>query len=349
MQRSLLGSLAAAIWLALCASAPAQTYPVRAIKVIIPLGAGGGGDVFTRVLAEELSKAWSQPVVVENRPGGALNIGARACAEAPPDGYTLCVMSSEPVVYNQFLFKSLPFDPENDFEPISHLFFNTLALVANKALEVRTIPELVALSKARPGTLSYGTFAFPAAQFMEKLKSETGADFVRVPFRSGGELVTAVLAGSTPIAVLALSNMIAQLKSGHLNGLAVNGSERSRLFPDIPTLAEAYHGERFPLSWFGLFAPAGTPRPILARLASELSRIVSDREFRQRMFFERGVEPADAQLEEFARFIREDRRSARQAVWPRATVSAAHDPGVERRGIAAGRCGGGRDGDRHQP
>src|SRR5436190_11446979 len=148
-----------AIWLALCAAAPAQDYPARTIRVIIPLGAGGGGDVFTRALADELQKALGQPVVVENRTGGALNIGTRACAEAAPDGYTICMLSSEPVVYNQFLFKSLPFDPEKDFEPISNLFFNTLALVVNNSLKVRTIADLVALSKARPGRLSYGTFS----------------------------------------------------------------------------------------------------------------------------------------------------------------------------------------------
>ena len=190
------------VWLASCATAPAQDYPTRTIRVIIPLAAGGGGDIFTRAIADELQKAWGQSVVVENRPGGALNIGTRACAEAAPDGYTLCVLSSEPVIYNQFLFKNLPFDPDKDFEPISLLFFNTLALVVNSALKVKTIPDLVALSKAKPGTLSYGTFAFPLAYFMEKLKKETGADIVRVPFRGGGEVVNAVLSGSTPVAIL---------------------------------------------------------------------------------------------------------------------------------------------------
>jgi tripartite-type tricarboxylate transporter receptor subunit TctC len=162
---------ASAAWLALAATAPAQDYPTRTIRVIIPLGPGGGGDVFTRALADELQKAWGQPVVVENRTGGGLNIGARACAESTPDGYTICVLSSEPVIYNQFVFKTLPFDPEKDFEPITNLFVNTLALVTNNSLKVRTIPELVALSKAKPGTLSYGTFAFPLAHFMEKLNS----------------------------------------------------------------------------------------------------------------------------------------------------------------------------------
>ncbi len=295
-------------WLALCATAPAQDYPTRTIRVIIPLGAGG--DVFTRALADELHKAWGQPVVVENRPGGGQNIGARACAESAPDGYTFCVLSSEPVTYNQFLFKSIPYDPEKDFEPISLLFLNTLALVANKSLGVKTIPDLVALSKAKPGTLSYGTFAFPAAQFMEQLKKETGADIVRVPFRSGGELVSAVLSGSTPVAILALSNMIAQLQSGHITGLAINSKTRSPLFPDIPTLAEVRSGEQFSVTWFGLFAPAGTPKPILAKLAGEVARIVDRRDFRQRMFIDRAVEPGGMRLDEFAQFVRDERKRA---------------------------------------
>src|SRR5712671_2552460 len=131
----LVATVACLAWLAVCPVALPQEYPTRTIKVIIPLGAGGGGDIFTRALADELQKAWGQPVVVENRPGGALNIGTRACAEAAPDGYTICVLSSEPVVYNQLLFKTLPFDPDRDLQPIVNLFFNTLAVVANPALK----------------------------------------------------------------------------------------------------------------------------------------------------------------------------------------------------------------------
>jgi len=311
-KRSIIAGIGA--WVALFASAGAQDYPTRPIKVIIPLAAGGGGDVFTRVLADELQKALRQPVVVENRPGGTLNIGTRACVESPPDGYTICVLSSEPVVYNPFLFKSLPFDPEKDLEPISILFFNTLALVADNSLKVKTIPELVALAKSRPGTLSYGTFSFPLSRFMENLKKETGADIVRVPFRGGAELLNAVMSGSTPVALLALSNMIPQLQGGRITGIVVAGKSRSPLFPDIPTLAEVRHGEAYPSTWFGLFAPAGTPKPIIARLASEVARLVENRDFRQRMFIDRAVEPANIQLDEFARFIRDERKVAERMI-----------------------------------
>jgi len=281
--RFFIASIFAVVSLVVCASVAAQDYPARPIRVIIPLGAGGGGDVFTRALADELSKTLHQPVIVENRPGGALNIGTRACAESAPDGYTVCVLSSEPMVYNQFAFKNLPFDPEKDFEPINLLFFNTLALVTNRSLEVRTIPELVALSKAKPGTLSYGTFSFPLAHFMEKLKQETGADIVRIPFRSGSEVVNAVLSGSTPVAILALSNMVPQLQSGHITALVVTGKTRSPLFPDIPTLAEVRGGENYPATWFGLFAPAGTPKPIIEKLSVALKAALREPDVRERI------------------------------------------------------------------
>jgi tripartite-type tricarboxylate transporter receptor subunit TctC len=305
--------VSAAAWLSWAVATTAQDYPTRTVRIIIPLAAGGGGDVFTRALAEELRKSMGQPFVVENRPGGGLNIGARACAESLPDGYTICVLSSEPVIYNQFLFKSLGYDPDKDFAPVAMLFINSLALVVNSALKVRTISELVALSRARPGTLSYGTFSFAHAQLIEKLKQDTGADFVRVPFRGGNELLNAVLSGSTPVAVLALSNMIPQLQSGHVTALAIGSAQRSPLFPDIPTIAEV-RGEDYPATWFGLFAPAGTPRPILAKLAGEVARIVERGDFRQRMFIDRGVEPGSLQLAEFARFISAARKSAEQLV-----------------------------------
>ena len=216
-------------------SATAQDYPARPVRIIFPLAAGGGGDVYTRALADEFQKAWHQPVVVENRPGGGQNIGARACAEATPDGYTLCVMSSEPTVYNQYLYKSIPYDPQKDFQPISNLFFNTLAVVANGELKVKSFAELLALAKAKPGTMSYATFSYPLTYFMERLKKTEGIDIVKVPYRGGGEVVNALLGGSLQMALLALSNMVPQLQSGRITPLAVVANGRSPLFPDVAT------------------------------------------------------------------------------------------------------------------
>ena len=193
------------------ASALAQDYPSKPVRIVFPLAAGGGGDVYTRALADELQKTWRQPVVVENRPGGGQIIGARACAEAVPDGYTLCVLSSEPTVYNQFLYKALPYNPEKDFQPIANLFFNTLAVVVNSNLKVKSFAELIALAKQKQ--LSYATFSFPMTHFMEKLKKAEGIDVVKVPYRGGGEVVNALLGGTTPVALLALSNIIRSFRA----------------------------------------------------------------------------------------------------------------------------------------
>jgi len=316
MKRHFIRSVVAAAvaWLAWCGTAPAQDYPTRPIRIIIGLGAGGGGDVFARTLAEELRKVLGVPVVVENRPGGSESIGARACADSAPDGYTVCVLSNEVMVYNQFLFKNIPFDPVKDVQPIVGLFLNTFVLAVNSSLKVRTVPDLVALSKAKSGTLSYGTFSFVLVRFMEKLKQEHGADIVRVPFRGGGELVNAMLSGSTPVGLLALSNMISQIEAGRIMVIAVNRKERSPLFPDVPTFLEVGRGEEYPSSWFGLFAPIGTPKPITRRLGDEVARIVSEPDFRLKMFIPRGVEPMDMKYEDFASFISADRHVAERIV-----------------------------------
>lgn len=307
--RGVAGAVIAAAMLACVAPVRAQDYPNRTVRVIIPLGPGGGGDIFIRAVSDELQKRLGQTFIVENRPGGGLNIGTRACAEAAPDGYTICILSSEPIVYSQFLFKSLPFNPEKDFEPITNLFFNTLAFAVNNSLGVKSVPELMALAKKQK--LSYSTFSFPLAHYMEGLNKKFGVDIVRVPYRSGNEVMTALLSGATPITLLGLSNMVSTVQAGKVTVLAVNSNVRSPLFPAIPTLKEAT-GESYPQSWFGLFAPAGTPKPIIAKLHKEVVAITGEPMFLQRMYTERAVERAIDTPENFARFILEDREIARR-------------------------------------
>jgi tripartite-type tricarboxylate transporter receptor subunit TctC len=292
----------------------AKDYPTRPVKAIVAVGAGGTGDIFMRVLGEELYKRWGQPVVVENRPGGASNIGARACAEAPPDGYTICIMPGEPLAYNPFLYKKLAFDPTRDFEPIVNLFFNTQALVVNAALKVKTVDELVALSKARAGTLSYTAPSLPLALYLEGLKRERGADWVSIPFRGGGETTNAVLSGSTPIAFLGMQNFISHLQAGTMTGLAVDGAERSPLFPEIPTLAELGYRGNLTRVYFGLLAPAGTPRPIIEKIHADVVRIGNAPAFRQKQFIDRALEPILNTPEEFARFLVADRAMSGRVV-----------------------------------
>ncbi len=176
-----------------------------------------------------------QPIVVENRPGGANNVGTRACIEAAPDGYTICITQTEPVVYNQFLYKNLGFDPEKGSAPISNLFFISQVLFTNAKLGVKTVDELVALSKAKPGTLSYLAPSPALFLYMEWLKESKGADWVRIPFKGGGEAVNAVLNESTPIAILGVGNIIGNIQGGLFTPLAVANELKS------PLLARGAH------------------------------------------------------------------------------------------------------------
>jgi tripartite-type tricarboxylate transporter receptor subunit TctC len=292
----------------------AQDYPVRAIKAVTTTSAGGISDIFMRALGDELHKRWGQPIVVENRPGGMQNVGARACSEAPPDGYTICIINSDPLVYNQFLLKNMPFDPENGVQPVSNLFHLIQVLVVNAALKVNTVEELIALSKARPGTLSYLTASPPLALYMERLKEQKGADWVRVPFRGGGEAVNAVLSGSTPIALIGEGNVIGQIHAGTMTPLVMVNNIKSPNLPQVPTMVETGYDGPPSGSWYGLFMPSGTPRPIVDRLASEVAGIVGQAEFQKKHLLSRSLVPATNMPEEFAQQIRRDRAIAKKVV-----------------------------------
>ena len=302
-----------AVLAVLAAPAAAQDYPSRPIRVIAVTSPGGTSDIFMRALADELHKSFGQPVVIENRPGGSFNIGARACAEAPPDGYTICIMPGEPISFSKFLFKSLAYDPAA-FEPITQLFTIVQALVVSKQLNVRTLPQLVALSKAKPGTLSYSTGSVPFGVFFEAIKTETGADIIRVPFRGGGEAVNALLSGATPVGFYGLANMRGQMDAGLVVGLMVDSVKRSPLYPDIPTFPEAIGKPFNARSYFGLVAPPGTPKPIAVKLQAAIARIAARPDFRQKHYVERGLDPVVSTPDEFASFIKSDRALAAQIV-----------------------------------
>jgi tripartite-type tricarboxylate transporter receptor subunit TctC len=300
--------------MAVAGSALAQDYPTRPIRALTTTSAGGISDIFMRALGDELLKRWGQPIVVENRPGGMQNLGARACSEAPPDGYTICILNAEPIAYNQFLLKNMPFDPEKGVQPVTNLYHLIQTLVVNAQLNVKTIDELIALSKAKPGTLNYVTAAVPLALYMETLKKEKGADWVRVPFKGGGEAVNAVLSGSTPIALIGEGNVIGQIRAGTMTPLVMLNNIRSPNFPDVPTLAETGYTGPPSRSWYGLFTPAGTPRPIVDKLANAVARIVDDPTFRERHLSARSLVPAINTPEQFAAEIRQDRALAEAVV-----------------------------------
>src|SRR5438445_3633998 len=296
--------------MAVAGAALAQDYPTRPIRALTTTSAGGISDVFMRALGDELLKRWGQPIVVENRPGGMQNVGARACTEAPPDGYTICILNAEPIAYNQFLLKSMPFDPEKGLQPVTNLYHLIQTLVVNSQLRVKTIDELIALSKAKPGTLSYLTASVPLAPHMAHAKTEKGADWVRVPFKGGGEAVNAVLSGSTPIALIGEGNVIGQIRAGTMTPLVMLNNIRSPNFPDVPTLEETGYKGVPSRSWYGLFAPAGMPKPIVDKIAKDVASIVSDPGFRERHLTARSLVPATNTPEQFAEEIKQDRAAA---------------------------------------
>ena len=297
----------------LATPASADDYPNRPIRVFTTSSAGGLSDIFMRVLNDALRERLGQPLIIENKPGGAGNIAARACQDATPDGYTICIINADTMIYNQFMFKSIPFDPEK-LTPIVNLFHLIQVLVVNSELGAKTVDELVAVSKAKPGTLNYLTASIPCVVYMDSLKRDKGADWIRVPFRGGGEAVTAILGGTTPIGLIGLGNVTAQIKAGKMNALALVNNIRTPLLPDVPTLADLGYKGAPSETWYGLFAPAGTPKPIIDKLNSEIVKVVSDPGFREKYIISRGLVPAIDTPEEFARDIKTGRAGAEQVV-----------------------------------
>jgi tripartite-type tricarboxylate transporter receptor subunit TctC len=303
-----------AFMLAAFGAAAQDNWPNRPIRALTTASPGGISDVFMRALGQKLQERLGRPIVVENRPGGMQNVGARACQDSAPDGYTICIINADPMIYNQFLIKNMPFDPVHGLQPITKLFDLIHVMVVNADLKVKTVDELIALSKAKPGTLSYLTPGAPMVLYMETLKKERGADWVRVPFKGGGEAVTAILSGFTPIGLFGEGNVIGQIRAGTMTPLVMLNNIHSPNFPAVPTLEETgYHGPPS-RGWYGLFAPAGTPRPIVDRIAKEVAAIVADPAFAQTQLKDRSLVGATDTPDEFAKQIADDRVVAEQVV-----------------------------------
>jgi len=313
IRRSVLPLLAVLVAV-IVSPAHADAYPNRTIKIMTTSSAGGLSDIFTRVLAENLRTRLGQTVIVENRPGGGGNIAISACAAAKPDGYTFCVVEGDAVYYNQYLTKNLTYDPNNALTPVVNLFSIIQALVVNSDLKVKTVDELVALSKAKKGTLNYLTASLPLVVYMEHLKKDKGADWVRVPFRGGGEATTAVLSGTTPIALIGIGNVMPHIKAGKMTALALGNNIRTPQLPNVPPLADTgYKGEPS-RSWYGLFAPAGTPKAIVDKINAEVRAIAGDKDFQEKYLFTRGLVPSLDTPDAFAAEIKAGRANAQAIV-----------------------------------
>jgi len=311
------GSFILLVALSLGVSRPAVAaadWPDRPIRALTTTSPGGISDVFMRALGEKLGAQLGKSIVVENRPGGMQNVGARACQDSAPDGYTICIINADPMIYNQFLIRNLPFDPVNGLQPITKLVDLIHVMVVNSDLKVKTVDELIALSKAKPGTLSYLTPGAPMVLYMETLRKERGADWVRVPFKGGGEAVNAILSGFTPIGLLGEGNVIGQIRAGTMTPLVMLNNIHSPNFPQVPTLKETGYDGPPSRGWYGLFAPAGTPRPIVDRIAKEVAAIVADSDFAEKQLKDRSLVGATNTPDEFAQEIAADRKVAEQVV-----------------------------------
>ena len=299
--------------LAALAPARAEDYPTRALRVITANSAGGTSDIFVRALAEKLQVQLGQPIIVENRPGGAMIIAGRACADAANDGYTICLLPNETLTLNQFTYKSISYDPEKDFAPITNAFINTQVMVVSSALNVASLDELAQLSKSKPGTLSYSALAIPMQITIENWKKKTGADLVYVPVRGGGDMVNGLLTGTTPVAIVGLPNFIPYIRSGAVKALAVDSETRSALFPDVPTLGELGFPNLAPV-YFAFVAPAGTPRAIIARLHDEIAAIGNEPDFRKARLTDIGIVPVFDTPEHLAQYLRQQRANGAKLI-----------------------------------
>jgi tripartite-type tricarboxylate transporter receptor subunit TctC len=295
------------------APSDAQTYPSKPIRVITANSAGGTSDIFVRALGEELHKRLGQPLIIENRSGGGMNIAGRACAEAPNDGYAICILPNEVLTLNQFTYRSIPYNPEKDFDPITNAFINTQVLVVSSALNVSSLDELAALSKAKPGTLSYSALAIPMQITFENWKKKTGADVISVPSRGGGDMVTGLLTGTTPVAIVGLPNFIPHIRSGAVKALAVDSDRRAPLFPDVPTLNELGFPNLAPV-YFGFVAPAGTPKAAIQKLHDEIVQIGNEPAFRQKRLIDIGIVPVFDAPEQFGQYLKVQRASSERLI-----------------------------------
>ena len=288
------------------AAAAQTTFPSRPVKIIEDVGTGGTYDIFTRVLAEELNRRWGQGVIVEPRPGGNAVIGTRACAESAPDGYTICILSNQGLVANQFLYKKLPYSRES-FIPVMNLFYNTQVIVVSSSLKVRSLDELAALARARPGTLNYIVPAIFQRVFFDRFNKRHGTDLVAIPFKGGGDVLNGILSGFTPIAFIGGANFAPYVRDGKMVALAVDAAERSPLFPNAPTLIELGYKDGMTRAYLALVVPAGTPNEVVAKVHSDVTAIMNEPAFRERHVIDRGLEPVVDSPADFARFLERDR------------------------------------------
>ena len=299
---------AALLALGVAASAAAQTFPARVVRVIVPFPPGGGIDILLRTLAPELTTKWGQPVIVENRAGAGSNIGAEAVAKSAPDGHTLLATVNQTFTSNRFLYKSLPYDPERSFAPITLILQSDHFLLAHPSLPAKDVRELVALAKRQPGKLNYGSFGNGSQPHLiyETLNKREGLDLLHVPYKGISPNITALIAGEVQLATGSAAVASELLKSGRVKALAIAGKRRAGQFPNVPTTAEEGYPYLLASIWYGLFAPAGTPPAIVEKIGNDVRAILKTPAFTEKHITGRGLDLVASSAGELAATIKEE-------------------------------------------
>jgi tripartite-type tricarboxylate transporter receptor subunit TctC len=294
-------------------SAVADDYPSRPIKAIASQGPGGLSDLFMRALGEQMGPALGTSIVVEDRIGAEGTVGAKACADSAPDGYTICILPGETIVINPLIQPS-DFDPAQRLVPIARPYYLTQVFAVSASLNVKSFDELAAAAKAKPKTFNYMAPSLSKVAFMEEFNKKNGTDIVRIPFKGGGDAVTAMLTGTAQVAIFGIGNLVAFLRDGKIRGLAIDGDVRSPLAPEIPTFKESGYKEHIAATFFGIFAPAGTPQPIVDKLNKAIVAVESKPDFQERFLINRGLTPVLTSAEQFAKELPADRAEGRAVV-----------------------------------
>jgi tripartite-type tricarboxylate transporter receptor subunit TctC len=279
------------------------SYPAKAVRLIVPFAPGGGTDIIARFIAQDLGHVWGNTVVVDNRGGSGGIVGAEIAARSAPDGYTM-MLCSLGFSYAPTLYRKLPYDTEKGFSPISLIAVQPFVYVVLPSLAVSSMKELVALAKAKPGEIRYGSGGSGGSSHLgtELLRVMTGVDMVHVPYKGTGPALTAMLAGEIQMQLIGISSVVPHMKSGRMRALAVSGAKRSTAAPDLPTVAESgVPGYEFDV-WYGMLFPAGTPRVIVSKTNAEINRVLTSPALAQR-FAAVGLEPAGTTPEAFSTLI----------------------------------------------
>jgi tripartite-type tricarboxylate transporter receptor subunit TctC len=304
--------LVAVLLALLCGTASAQTFPAKPVRIVVPFPPGGGADALARLMAPKLTELWQQQAIVENKPGASGHIGADFVAHSPADGHTLLMSSTA----------SLTEKNVDQFAPVTLVSASPYVLTVNPKVQAADVRQLIAAAKANPGKLSYGSSGSGAASHLsaELFKSMARVELLHVPYKGTGQALTDLLAGQVDLMFAPAQTVLSHVRAGKLKALATTGEKRASTLPELPTVAESGLPGYAAVGWFGLLAPAATPKPVVAQLSRDANRVLGEREVREKMEA-LGAEPGGNSPEEFARFIRDD-----QAKWAKLAREAGIKP-----------------------